>query len=394
MTRAAVAGIGQTPYAKNMGRTESDLAVGAIRAACADAGLPVHAIDGFVSYHIEQVSEVELLTTLGIPELRFMARTPSGGGGAASLLGLAAVAVSSGTADCVIAFRARNRSKAASYGADPNQGGRPWAKAGARLRDVRQWQHPFGVASPAQEMALIARRHMHVYGTRAEHFGMQAVAQRFHASRNPDAIMREPITLDDWAASRPIAEPIRLFDCSLENDGAAAVLVTSLERARDLAPPAVPVLSHVQYGAPIHTELSAFFATTAAFGERDAGAVMAGRRLFATAGLTPADVDVAMVVEPFTMAVPLALEQYGFCAMGEGGPFIESGATRWPDGALPVNTHGGSNGEAFVHGVNHLPEAVRQLRGSACNQVAGAEIAFVCGAISDPSGAVLLGSDR
>ena len=392
--QAAVAGIGQTRFAKNMGRGELDLAAEAIGAACADAGLPVTAIDGFVSYHIEQVAEVDLVTTLGLPDLRFMARTPSGGGGAASLLGLAAVAVASGTADCVVAFRARNRSKAASYGDDPNQGGRPWAKAGARLRDSRQWQHPFGVAAPAHEMALIARRHMHVYGTRAEHFGMQAVAQRFHASRNPDAIMRREITLDDWAASRPIAEPIRLFDCSLENDGAVAVLVTSLARARDLAQPAVPVLAQVQYGAPIHTELADFFATTAAFGERDAGAVTAGRRLFAAAGVTPADVDVAMVVEPFTMVVPLALEQYGFCAMGEGGPFIASGATRWPDGALPVNTHGGSNGEAFVHGVNHLPEAVRQLRGTACNQVAGAEIAFVCGAISDPSGAVLLGVDR
>jgi len=394
MGSAAVAGIGQTRYAKNMGRTEADLACEAIRAACTDAGLPVAAVDGFVSYHIEQVAEVELVTTLGIPELRFMARTPSGGGGAASLLGLAAVAVASGTAECVVAFRSRNRSKAASYGSDPNQGGRPWAKAGARVRDFRQWQHPFGIASPAQEMALIARRHMHVYGTRAEHFGMQAAAQRFHASRNPDAIMRDPITLDDWAASRSIADPIRLFDCSLENDGATAVLVTSLERARDLAQPAVPVLAQVQYGAPIHTELAAFFATTTAFGEREGGAITAGRRLFGTAGITPADVDVAMIVEPFTVAVPLALEQYGFCAMGEGGPFIESGATRWPDGGLPVNTHGGSNGEAFVHGANHLPEAVRQLRGTACNQVAGAEVAFVCGAISDPSGAVLLGVDR
>jgi len=394
MTRAAVAGIGQTRYAKNMGRTEVDLACEAIRAACADAGLPVAAVDGFVSFHIEQVAEVELITTLGIPDLRFMARTPSGGGGAASLLGLAAMAVESGTAESVIVFRARNRSKAASYGSDPNQGGRPWAKAGARLRDFRQWQHPFGVASPAQEMALIARRHMHVYGTRPEHFGMQAVAQRFHASRNPDAIMREPITLDDWAASRPISEPIRLFDCSLENDGAAAVLVTSLERARDLAQPVVPVLAQVQYGAPIHTELPAFFATTAAFGEREGGAVTASRRLFGAAGVTPADVDVALIVEPFTIAVPLALEQYGFCEMGEGGPFIESGATRWPDGALPVNTHGGSTGEAFVHGVNHLPEAVRQMRGTACNQVAGAAVAFVSGAISDPSGAVLLGTDR
>ena len=131
-----------------------------------------------------------------------------------------------------------------------------------------------------------------------------------------------------------------------------------------------------------------------ASGERDTGAVAAGRRLFGAAGVQPRDVDVAMVVEPFSIAVPLALEQYGFCERGEGGPFIESGATRWPDGALPVNTHGGSNGEAFIHGVNHLPEAVRQLRGTACNQVVGAQLAFVCGAVSDPSGAVLLGADR
>jgi acetyl-CoA acetyltransferase len=391
---AAVAGIGQTSYAKNMGRTELDLACEAVRNACADAGLPVAAIDGIVSYHIEQVAELDLMTALGIPELRLMARTPSGGGGAASMLGLAALAVEQGTAECVVVFRARNRSKAASYGRDPNQGGRPWEKSGSRVRGSQQWHHPFGVAAPAHEFALIASRHMHVYGTRAEHFGMQAVAQRFHASRNPDAIMRDAITLDDWRASRPIAEPIRLFDCSLENDGATAVVVTSLDQARDLAHPPVRVLSHVQYGAPIHTQLCDFFAATAAFGERDGGAVTASARLFGGAGITPADVNVAMIVEPFTVAVPLALEQYGFCGRGEGGPFIEQGATRWPDGALPVNTHGGSNGEAFIHGVNHLPEAVRQVRGTAVSQVAGAELAFVCGAISDPSGAVLLGTDR
>ncbi len=392
--RAAVAGIGHTRYAKDMGRTELDLACEAIRRACDDAGLSVRDIDGFVSYHVEQVAEVDLVAALGIPDLRYMARTPSGGGGAASILGLAAVAVDQGAAECVVAFRARNRSKRASYGTDPNQGGRPWAKAGASLRDARQWEHPFGVASPAHEFALIASRHMHVYGTRAEHFGMQAVAQRFHASRNPDAIMRDEVTLDDWRASRPIADPIRLFDCSLENDGAVAVVVTSLERARDLRQPPVRVLAQVQYGAPIHTQLSEFFATTAAFGERDTGAVTASRRLFRDAGVTPSDVDVALIVEPFSVAVLLALEQYGFCARGDAGPFVESGATRWPEGALPVNTHGGSNGEAFVHGVNHLPEAVRQLRGTAVNQVPNARVAFVCGAISDPSGAVLLGADR
>ncbi len=391
---AAVAGIGQTVYAKSMSRTELDLACEAIGAACDDAAIAVRDVDGFVSYHVEQVAEVDLMTALGIRELRLMARTPSGGGGAASILGLASLAVREGAAECVVAFRARNRSKSASYGVDPNQGGRPWAKASSRLSDARQWHHPFGVAAPAHEFALIASRHMHVFGTRAEHFGMQSVAQRFHASRNPDAIMRDAITLDEWRRSRPIAEPIRLFDCSLENDGATAVLVTSLERARDLRRPAVRVLAQVQYGAPIHVQLCDFFATTAAYGERDGGAVTASRRLFGAGGVTPADVDVALIVDPFTVAVPLALEQYGFCDPGASGPFIESGATRWPHGTLPVNTHGGSNGEAFVHGVNHISEAVRQLRGTACNQVAGAEVAFVSGAISDPSGAVLLGIDR
>jgi acetyl-CoA acetyltransferase len=388
--RAAICGIGETTFARNMGRSELDLACEAILAACDDAGLAPHEIDGVVRYHIEQVDELALIYTLGLGELRFYASTPSGGGGLASTVALAAVAVAAGAANVVVCFRARNRSKAASYGRDPNQGGRPWEKYGARVEGPAQFHHPFGVAAPAQEMALIARRHMHVYGTRAEHFGMQAVAQRDHASRNPRAIMRDPITLDDWAASRPIAEPIRLFDCSLENDGAVAVLVTSAERARDLRQPPAYVLAATQGEHPVHVQLPDYFAYTGAFGEHDTGGVTIGRRLFAMAGVTPGDVGAAMIFDHFTMAVPLTLEQYGFCARGEGGPFIESGATRWPDGSLPVNTHGGSNGEAFVHGFNHLPEAVRQLRGTAANQVRDCELVFVNGAITDPSGAILL----
>lgn len=392
--RVAVAGIGQTPYGRDLGRTELDLACEAVRNACADAGISPQTIDGVVSYHVEQVSEIDLGYALGATDIAFMARTPSGGGGAASIVGLAAHAVASGAAQCVVAFRSRNRSKRASYGSDPNQGGRPWTKAGDLLADSRQFHHPFGVAAPAQEMALIARRHMAVFGTTAEQFGMQAVAQRFHASRNPAAIMRTEITLDDWAASRPIAEPIRLFDCSLENDGATAVLVTTTERARDLAQPVVHVMAQAQGSGPIHTDLSEWFSSTGSYGEREAGARNIARRLFGAAGVGPGDVDVAMIFDHFTMAVPLSLEQYGFCALGEGGPFIESGATRWPDGRLPVNTHGGSNGEAFIHGVNHVPEAVRQLRASAVNQVPDARIAFVCGSVTDPSGAILLRSDR
>jgi acetyl-CoA acetyltransferase len=386
--RAAIAGIGQTAFGKDLGRAEIDLACEAIVNACADAGLPVTEVDGLTSYHVEQVSELDLLYTLGFDNLSFFAKTPSGGGGAASIVGLAAMAVTAGAADAVIAYRARARSRRASYGADRNQGGRPWEKSGTT--GPQQWHHPFGVASPAQEMALIARRHMHVYGTTAEQFGLQAVAQRFHASRNPAAILRDEITLDDWRACRPIAEPIRLFDCSLENDGAVAVLVTSAERAADLHQQPVCVAASAQGGGPIHTELADWFTWTASYDERDHAGRFIARKLFALAGLAPEDVDVAMIFDHFTMAVPLTLEQYGFCEAGDGGPFIESGSTRWPDGALPVNTHGGSNGEAFVHGFNHVPEAVRQLRGSAVNQVAGAEVAFVNGSITDPAGAIVL----
>ena len=392
--RSAIAGIGQTPYGKNLGRTELDLACEAIVAACDDAGFPVREVDGLVSYHIEQVDEVALVTTLGLENCSFMARTTSGGGGAAAVAGLAAIAVASGQAESVIAFRSRNRSKAASYGEDRNQGGRPWEKVGAGISDGRQWHNPFGVAAPAQEMALIARRHMARFGTTAEQFGMQAVAQRFHASRNRAAIMREAITLDDWRSARIIADPIRLVDCSLENDGATAILVTSVERARDLAQTPAVVLAQAMGAGPIHVALADYFRTSSSWDERDHAGRHIAKQLFARAGLAPHDVDVAMIFDHFTMAVPLSLEQYGFCELGEGGPMIESGATMWPDGAVPVNTHGGSNGEAFLHGVNHIPEAVRQIRGTSTSQVEGAEVALVTGAITDPSGAVLLGRER
>jgi acetyl-CoA acetyltransferase len=155
----------------------------------------------------------------------------------------------------------------------------------------------------------------------------------------------------------------------------------------------VRVLAHAQCDGPIHVDLATFFAETALFGERENGARVMRHELFAAAGLSPTDVDTAMIFDHFTMAVPLSLEQYGFCELGGGGPFVESGGTA-RTGTLPVNTHGGSNGEAFVHGVNHLNEAVRQVRGTAANQIAGAEVSFVCGSITDPSGAVLLGADR
>jgi acetyl-CoA acetyltransferase len=386
--QAAIVGIGQTEYGFELPRTEVDLAGEAVLAACADAGLGVTDIDGVVRYDVENVRELDLLYGLGVPELRFYTGLPSGGGALASTVAVAALAVASGAADVVLTYRSRKRSKRSSYGAAPMQGGRPWEKAGTRVSGHAQFHHPFGLASPAQEMALIARRHMSVFGTNPEAFGMQAVAQRAHAATNPNALMRDPITLDDWASSRPIAEPLRLLDCSLECDGAVAVLVTSAERAADLRQPAVLVHAAVQGAHPGHYQLLDYF-THAPELQRDASLDMT-RRLWARSDIQPRDVNAAMIFDHFTPAVVLSLEAWGFLPQGVGGLFVSDGETRWPDGALPVNTHGGSTSEASIHGFNHWPEAVRQLRGTAVNQIADCQSVFVCGAITDPSGAVVL----
>ena len=207
---------------------------------------------------------------------------------------------------------------------------------------------------------------MHVYGTRAEHFGMQAVAQRFHASRNPNAIMPRrdhARRLGRVAADRRADPAVRLLARERRRDRGAR----DVARARPRPAPARG--PRARAGAVRRADPHRAVPTSSRRPPRSASATAArsrpGRRLFAERRRDARPTSTSrMIVEPFTVAVPLALEQYGFCAMGEGGPFIESGATRWPDGALPVNTHGGSNGEAFIHGVNHLPEAVRQLRGT------------------------------
>jgi acetyl-CoA acetyltransferase len=306
----------------------------------------------------------------------------------ASTVGIAALAVASGAADVVLTYRSRKRSKRSSYGDAPMQGGRPWEKTGTHVTGHSQFHHPFGLAAPVQEMALIARRYLSVFGHGPEVFGTQAVAQRAHASTNTRALKREPITLDDWAASRPVAEPLRLLDCSLECDGAVAVLVTSAERAADLRQRPVFVHAAVQGGHPAHYQLLDYF--THAPELRRGGRLGMAERLWAQSDVRPDDVDAAMVFDHFTPAVPMSLEAWGFVPEGAGGPFVLTGQTRWPHGALPVNTHGGSTSEASIHGFNHWPEAVRQLRGTAVNQVDDCRSVFVCGAITDPSGAVVL----
>lgn len=381
---ATVVGIGQTAFSKHLGVSEAEVAVTAIGRALDDAGLTRADVDGLCLYDIESNTVADVAALLGLDHVRFFSTHSHGGGSYCAVVLSAAAGIQAGHAEVVVAFRARNRGRGSSFGKSYVEGGRPWEKIAPRIDGFYQWQVPFGVATPAHEMALIARRHMLDYGTTDDHFGEVACAARHHATRNPQALMRAPMTLADHHASRWVAEPLRLLDCCLESDGGCAVVLTTAERARDCRQPPVRVLAGTQCAGPAHHHPHDWFTF-----DRRAWVTAAAERLWGRAGVRPADVDAAMLYDHFTPMVLLALEDWGFCGAGEGGPFVADGAIRWPDGRLPVNTHGGQLSEAFIHGFNNLTEAVRQLRGTSTAQVPDAELVFVAAASSDPYGAVL-----
>ena len=377
MAGAAIAGIGQTAFSKDLGRPEQALALDAILAALEDAGLAPEEVDGLVRFDIETTTEVEISRNLGIGNLRFFGEIAYGGGAACATIAHAAMAIAAGRASVVVCWRARNR----------GSGGRPWSSTGARVGGDSQWSLPFGLVRPVDQVAMLARRHMHEYGTTSQQLGAVAVAFRAHAARNPRALLRDSITLEDHQASRMISDPLRKLDCCLETDGALAVVVVSREKARDLRQPPVDVLAAVQASGEDHVVMLDYF------GPRflETPATPAARELFSVAGLGPGDVDCAQFYDAFTPLVLMSLEEYGFCGPGESGVFAASGGLAWPDGALPSNTSGGSLGEAYVHGFNLVLEGVRQLRGTSTSQVDGAEISLVTSGSSVPTSALLLG---
>ena len=384
--KAAIVGIGQTRFSKGLGLSEYEMAVEAIFNACDDAGISPRCIDAVVRYDMEQIDEEQLLSVLGNPELRFFAGTGWGGGGSASVVVLAAAAIASGMANTVLVYRSRARGKYSGYGKDPKQGGRYWEKLPASLPGLNQWHVPQGLVSAFQEMAMISMRHRIEHGTSDDQYADVAIAFRNHALRNPHAVMRTPMTRADHHQSRMIADPLRLFDCNIETDGAVALLVTSTERARDLKQPPAIIRAGAMVAGSHHIRLSTLF--TREWDEESA--VRVARRLFAMADCTAADIDVAFFYDFFTALVIIALEQYGFAPRGQGGPFVESGGLEWPNGRLVCNTNGGQLSEAFIHGFNNTVEAVRQIRGTSTSQVEDCELALVAGANTDPTGAVIL----
>ncbi|WP_329622262.1 lipid-transfer protein [Streptomyces sp. NBC_01255] len=376
--RAAVVGIGATEFSKDSGRSELSLAAEAVRAALDDAGLAPGDVDGLVTFTMDTNPEITVAQAAGIGELSFFSRVHYGGGAACATVQQAALAVASGVAEVVVCYRAFNERSGRRFGSGVQQ--REPSAEGAALG----WQLPFGLLTPASWVAMAAQRYLHTYGLTPDAFGHVAVTDRRHAARNPAAYFHgKPITLADHAASRWIVEPLRLLDCCQETDGGQAIVVTSVERARDLPRPPAVILAAAQ-GAGRKQEAMTSFYRDQLTGLPEMGVV--ARQLWRTAGLTPDDIDVAILYDHFTPFVLMQLEEFGFCGPGEAADFVAADA-------IPLNTHGGQLGEAYLHGMNGIAEAVRQLRGTSVNQIPGAARTLVTAGTGVPTSGLILGAD-
>ncbi len=382
--RVAIAGIGETAYYKRGESPDPEFALGlkAILAACEDAGLDPRELDGFASYSNDRNEPSRFAAALGLPELRFSnMQWGGGGGGGSGAVGNAAAAVAGGLADCVVVYRALAQGQFGRFG------------QGARLERISgdpAFTMPYGLLSPAQMFAMRTMRFMHDHEIEQSTLRAIALASYHHAQRNPRAVMHgRPLDERGYDESRWIVEPFRLYDCCQENDGAAALILVSAERARDLRQPPAYLLgvaqgSEYRAGAGVHNNpdyATSSFKTVAP-------------RLYAMAGLKPADVDVVQSYENFTGGVLMSLIEHGFFAPEEANDFLRPENLIAPGGRLPLNTSGGNLAECYMHGLELQVEAVRQVRGTSTNQVPGARVAQVgSGPMVTPVSDLILGAE-
>jgi acetyl-CoA acetyltransferase len=382
----AICGIGATEFSMDSGRSELRLAIEAIQAAVADAGVRASDIDGLVGFTYEGNPETSIVRNLGIPEINFYSRIPFGGGAACGTVAHAAMAIASGVAETVVCYRAFNERSGQRYGRDQGREALYYTE-----RWNRSWYRAFGLNTAAARLALTARRYMHEFGVTTEDFGRVVVAERAHAATNPNArFYGRPVTLEDHQNSPWIVDPLRKLDCCQESDGGVAIVVTSLERARDLASRPVVVRAANQGIWQGSEESTGYYTSESAFLPDSA---VVARHLWSSAGIGPDDIQTAILYDHFSPFVLMQLEAYGFCGRGEAPAFIADGRIG-PGGAFPINTNGGLIGEAYIHQMNGITEAVRQVRQTAANQVPDVENVLVTAGPGIPTSAAILGVDR
>jgi len=374
---AAVVGIGRTAYVRQSGRTTLAMAAEAARNALADCGLTPADVDGATCFGTTMsATPSQVAHAIGVDDLGWSLSIQGGGNIVTTCVSSAATAVLSGQADVVIAYRV--------LGSDTRYGK---VEGKLEIGGEGQFAAPHGYLVPPQWFAMYAQRHQHEYGSTSEDLGAIAVQQRLHASNNPHAVGRTPITIEDYMASRWINEPFRLFDCTYEVDGAVAIVITSAERAKDLPHTPVYLLGAAdanKFGGSVDQwdDMTCMFSRDTA------------PKLYSRTGLGPKDIDVACMYDCFTMTVMATFEDFGFCEKGGVGDYFREGRATY-GGDVVVNPHGGLLSEGYIHGMNHHYEAVLQLRGEAENrQVANAQTALVTSGAGPFGGALIYGTTQ
>jgi acetyl-CoA acetyltransferase len=375
--KAAIVGIAQSPFVKNIGRSEAAVAVDVVLSALKDAGIDPKEVDGWCSSDMESNYEVDLAREVGAEKMRFFSRIPYGGGGACAMLGQAALALTHHLCDVVVVWRARNR----------GSGQRPWAAT--QQPAWTSWNRPYGLFRPVDEVAMVARRYLYNYGVTREELAHVALTLRNYAQNNPNALTQgRTMSMDDYLNVRMISEPLCLYDCSLETDGGVAIVLTRSDRGKDLTETPVFIHAQAQGANGGYTQMTNFYVADPLAGPPG----VAAKELWARSDIGAKDIDVAQFYDVFSTLILFQLEDYGFAPRGEAARFVANGTIAL-GGAIPTNTAGGSLSEAYVHGFNLITEAVRQLRGDAVNQVPNAQHALVTsGGHCAPTSAVVLRS--
>ncbi|MEO5837257.1 MAG: acetyl-CoA acetyltransferase [Acidimicrobiales bacterium] len=379
----AVVGIGESAYYKRSGSPDPEfvLALRAILAACADAGIDPRDVDGFASYAADRNEPTRLAAALGTRQLRFAnMQWGGGGGGGSGAVANAAAAVATGMAECVVVFRALAQGQFGRFGG---------ASTAATVSGNGALSSPYGLMSAAQQFAMRAQRLFHEHGVAPETQRAVALASYHHAQQNPRAVMHgRPLNAEAYDESRWIVEPWRLFDCCQENDGAAALIVVPAERAADFPNRPVYLLGAAQ-GAGYRESASVHNAphyASACFED-------VAPRLYEMAQVKPADVDVTQAYENFTGGVVMALIEHGLCTYESANEVLQFDNLIAPTGSVPINTSGGNLAECYVHGFELQIEAVRQLRGQSSNQVRDAKVGLVIsGPMVTPATDLLFGT--
>lgn len=371
---AVIAGIGRTLYSRRSGRTPLGMAVEACRHALTDAGLEARDVDGMVAFSVmDSANTLEVSYGLGLDGLAFPLDITGGGNVVTLAVAQALGAVESGACNVALVYRSLNCRTGHRFGDASNA---------SEVPAYLQYGAPHGYLVPGQWFAMYARRHMHEFGTTYEDLGRIAIQMRKHAERNEHAVMRAPLTMEQYLAGRWIYDPFRIYDCALETDGAVALLVTTAERARDLKQHPVRMLANAMFMG------SGGYADQWPDMTRMYSAHVAPR-LWEKTGLNAHDMDLACLYDCFTYTMLGTMEDYGFCEKGGVGDYFASGRGTY-GGDVVINPHGGLLSEAYIHGLNHHYEAVLQLRGQAgARQVKNAELCLVTAGTGPYGGALV-----